>query len=101
PCDRAELVLDAAGRVRLPAEAERRVDGNQHVPHARRIADDDHASYMRGALDDPLAEPDELALAAGADRVLARAVLARDLAGACEPDRRRQLAFCDALEDRS
>ena len=37
---------------------------------------------MPGALDQSLADPDQLRLAAGVDAVLAGAVLARDLAGA-------------------
>ena len=61
-------------------EAERVVHRDQHVADAIRAADHDHASYMSGALDDPLAEPHQLGAAAGVDRVLARAVLARHLA---------------------
>jgi hypothetical protein len=80
--DRADLVLDAAGGLRIPAKTEGVVDGDQHVANAGGVGDHDHASYMRGAFDDPLADPGELPTATRVDRVLARAVLARDLAGA-------------------
>src|SRR5436190_4581836 len=95
---RADLVLDAAGCARLPVEAERVVDGDQHVADAAGAGDHDHPSYMRGALDDPLPHADELGLAAGVDRVVARAVLAGHLASAGIHAERPQRAFQKARD---
>src|SRR5690349_8179407 len=73
--DGPDLVLDAAGGVGVPGEAERVVDRDQHFADALAPTHDDHASYMSAALDDALSDAGELGPAARVERVLARAVL--------------------------
>ena len=58
--DARDLVLDAAGGSRVPVELERLVDGLERAAQELRAGDHDHATRVRAAGDQPLADAREL-----------------------------------------
>jgi hypothetical protein len=97
----AELVLDAAGRRRIPRQPQGVVHGNQRIAHKAAVSHHDHDPEVGASGDDPLSDPDQLRAPRRVDAPRPGAVLARHLAHPgvdAEPAQRGRAGLGEPLE---